>query len=392
MRKIIITGGELQNKGAQSMVFICVSELRKRFPNHEIFVMTDYCTDFELEDFYTFHIRKFGTVIDIIRKENIKQNLYYLVKGYDKESNRKQKEFFCDVDLMIDISGYGLGDVWNKNDVKHYLYRIECAKYFGIKVYLLPQSFGPFETFDKSLLKRTKKALEYASTIYAREQQGYNLLTQKIGLKNVKKENDIVLNSKSIDLNLVYKCVPRISQFDIKSNSVAIIPNARNSRVSSESILLECYRILINKLLEHNKNVYILRHSNMDVDICNKIYNMFSETNVVLFKNELSCIEFGSVVEKFDFVIASRFHSVVHSYKNSVPCLTLGWAIKYLELHKLFHQEKYCFDVRDNLDISKLSNATEYLMNNYSKEKEIIFKELKEVQKHNIFDDINLEN
>lgn len=392
MRKIIITGGELQNKGAQSMVFICVSELRKRFPNHEIFVMTDYCTDFELEDFFTFHIRKFGTVIDIIRKENIKQNLYYLVKGYDKESNRKQKEFFCDVDLMIDISGYGLGDVWNKNDVKHYLYRIECAKYFGIKVYLLPQSFGPFETFDKSLLKRTKKALEYASTIYAREQQGYNLLTQKIGLKNVKKENDIVLNSKSIDLNLVYKCVPRISQFDIKSNSVAIIPNARNSRVSSESILLECYRILINKLLEHNKNVYILRHSNMDVDICNKIYNMFSETNVVLFKNELSCIEFGSVVEKFDFVIASRFHSVVHSYKNSVPCLTLGWAVKYLELHKLFHQEKYCFDVRDNLDISKLSNATEYLMNNYSKEKEIIFKELKEVQKHNIFDDINLEN
>lgn len=392
MRKIVITGGELQNKGAQSMVFICVSELHKRFPNHEIFVMSDFCTDSEQENIFCFNIRTFGTVVDVIRKNNLKQNIYYMLKGYDKKDNDKQKEFFRDVDLMIDISGYGLGDAWNKYEIEHYLYRIECAKYFGIKVYLMPQSFGPFKTFDKSLLKRTKRALEYVSTIYAREQQGYDLLIDNFNLKNVKMSYDLVLNNKSVDLNSVYKNVPMLCDIDVKSNSIAIIPNAQNSKVCSEKVLLEAYKSLIDKFIAYGKNIYILRHSNMDIGICEKIFKMFHNNNVFLIEQELSCVEFSNIVEKFDFVVASRFHSVVHSYKNTVPCLTMGWAVKYLELHKLFHQEKYCFDVRNNFDTSKLLSAAEDLLNNHSKQSEIISKELNQVQKHNIFDDINLEN
>lgn len=392
MRKIVITGGELQNKGAQSMVFICVSELHKRFPNHEIFVMSDFCTDSEQENIFCFNIRTFGTVVDVIRKNNLKQNIYYILKGYDKKDNDKQNEFFRDVDLMIDISGYGLGDAWNKYEIEHYLYRIECAKYFGIKVYLMPQSFGPFKTFDKSLLKRTKRALEYVSTIYAREQQGYDLLLKNFNLRNVKRAYDLVLVNKSMDLNSVYKNVPMLCDIDVKSNSIAIIPNAQNSKVCSEKVLLEAYKSLIDKFIAYSKNVYILRHSNMDIDICDKIFKMFHNNNVFLIEQELSCVEFSNIVNKFDFVVASRFHSVVHSYKNAVPCLTIGWAVKYLELHKLFHQEKYCFDVRNNFDTSKLLSAAEDLLNNHSKQSEIISKELNQVQKHNIFDDINLEN
>lgn len=392
MRKIVITGGELQNKGAQSMVFICVSELHKRFPNHEIFVMSDFCTDFEQEKFFCFNIRTFGTVVDVIRKNNLKQNIYYMLKGYDKKDNDNQKEFFYDVDLMIDISGYGLGDAWNKYEIEHYLYRIECAKYFGIKVYLMPQSFGPFKTFDKSLLKRTKKALEYVNIIYAREQQGYDLLLDNFNLKNVKIFYDLVLNNKSIDLDSVYKNVPMVCDINIKSNSIAIIPNAQNSKVCSEKVLLEAYKLMIDKFIAYGKNVYILRHSNMDIDICEKIFKMFHNNNLFLIEQELSCVEFSNIVNKFDFIVASRFHSVVHSYKNAVPCLTMGWAVKYLELHKLFHQEKYCFDVRDNLDMSKLLNVAEDLLTTYSKESNLILNKLNEVQKYNVFDDINLEN
>lgn len=392
MRKIVITGGELQNKGAQSMVFICVSELRKRFPNHEIFVMSDFYMDFEQEKIFCFSIRKFGTVVDVIRKNNLKQNIYYMLKGYDKKENDKQKEFFRDVDLMIDISGYGLGDAWNKYEIEHYLYRIECAKYFGIKVYLMPQSFGPFKTFDKSLLKRTKKALEYVNIIYAREQQGYDLLLDNFNLKNVKIFYDLVLNNKSIDLDSVYKNVPMVCDINIKSNSIAIIPNAQNSKVCSEKVLLEAYKLMIDKFIAYGKNVYILRHSNMDIDICEKIFKMFHNNNLFLIEQELSCVEFSNIVNKFDFIVASRFHSVVHSYKNAVPCLTMGWAVKYLELHKLFHQEKYCFDVRDNLDMSKLLNVAEDLLTTYSKESNLILNKLNEVQKYNVFDDINLEN
>ncbi len=40
MKNIIITGGELFNKGAQSMLFIAIDNIKKRFPNHQVLVMS----------------------------------------------------------------------------------------------------------------------------------------------------------------------------------------------------------------------------------------------------------------------------------------------------------------------------------------------------------------
>ena len=41
MKNIIITGGELFNKGAQAMTFVAVNELRRLFPEHEIFLLSE---------------------------------------------------------------------------------------------------------------------------------------------------------------------------------------------------------------------------------------------------------------------------------------------------------------------------------------------------------------
>ena len=39
-RNILITGGELFNKGAQAMTFVTVSELSKRFPDKQIILVS----------------------------------------------------------------------------------------------------------------------------------------------------------------------------------------------------------------------------------------------------------------------------------------------------------------------------------------------------------------
>ena len=41
MKNIIITGGELFNKGAQAMTFITVDEIKKRFSDHRILVLSE---------------------------------------------------------------------------------------------------------------------------------------------------------------------------------------------------------------------------------------------------------------------------------------------------------------------------------------------------------------
>lgn len=394
MNKILITGGELENKGAQSMTYIVVDELHKRFPNHKIVLISpfDVNKSEEFKSNFKFDISVIGDVIPVLGKMHLKQRLYYLLKGYDKEAYSKTKKFFEETDMLIDISGYGLGSDWNDYEVENYLYRILCAKYFGVKVYLMPQSFGPFNYSGIRAVKmnrKIKKVLKYVDVICAREKQGYDILTKQFGLKNVKKTYDLVLNNKSVDLRNVFYDIPKLNIPDIKTNSVAIIPNQQNSKFGNEQEILGIYKEIIDKLISKGKNVYVLRHSKMDLPICKKIAGL--SENIILLENEFSCVEFNSFVNKFDFVIASRFHSVVHSYKNIVPCVTLGWAIKYSELHDIFKQNDFVFDVRNKMDKTAILNAVDYMSDKFKDEAEKISVILKDVQKENIFDILSLE-
>lgn len=115
MRKILITGGEFENKGAQSMVFITVDELHKRFPDHEIVVISpfDVKRSKEEKSNYKFKIDDMHSLVPILKKTSLKHRIYYLLKGYDKVGYQEAVDFYSQVDMLVDISGYALGSDWN---------------------------------------------------------------------------------------------------------------------------------------------------------------------------------------------------------------------------------------------------------------------------------------
>ena len=81
------------------------------------------------------------------------------------------------------------------------------------------------------------------------------------------------------------------------------------------------------------------------------IKNLFpsdnNNNNIILIDKEFSCLEYNEFVKKFNFLICSRFHGLVHAYKNIVPCIALGWAVKYRELAENLGQQNYIFDITD---------------------------------------------
>lgn len=395
MKKIFIVGGGFHNKGAQSMTFIAVDEMHKRFPNHEIYVICD--SEFErakkCEEIYTFKIKQFDSIIPVLKKKSLKQFLYYLIKG-DKENEKRVNEFYSQVDIMLDISGYALGSDWPECEVENYLYRIECAKYFGAKVYVMPQSFGPFvyeEKYKKKMFSSIKKSLSYANTVCAREQEGYDILTKEIGLDNVIKTYDMVLNNRVVDLNNIYKNIPDFEIPKIEPNSIAIIPNAMTVAHGDKEKILSLYKEILSFALGKEKNIYILHHSNMDKAFCKEIYGLVRSDKIHLLEQEFNCVEFNDLVRQFDFIIASRFHAVVHSYKNFVPCVTLGWAVKYRELHNAVGQDKYVFNIRNDFDNKIVLKTLGEMLQNYEKESATIKDKMRDIQKDNIFDIIKLE-
>jgi colanic acid/amylovoran biosynthesis protein len=178
---------------------------------------------------------------------------------------------------------------------------------------------------------------------------------------------------------------------EIAKNSVAVIPNSMNASVSDQKTVVAMYTEVVDKLLDLGKTVYLLSHSTMDAALCRTLKAQFAENDaVVLLEQDFSCLEFNELVQQFQYLVASRFHSIVHAYKNGIPCIALGWATKYHDLLKLFGQEPYVFDVRSNDGATGMLEAIVRMNDSYAEESQKIRQGLTAVQTENVFDVLSI--
>lgn len=389
MRNIIITGGELFNKGAQAMVFVAVDELKKRFPDHEIYVLSEMDRRRPKEELEQYAFRFTGWYPIKFAKAQSDPLLKLACKFRNGAEYRECEALYKNCDLMVDISGYGLGSNWDINQLTTYADHLEYAKEFHIPTVLMPQSFGPFDFEGKksAVGSRFPELLRYVKVICAREQQGYDALVSSFGLTNVRIMPDLVLNNKSVDLGRIFRKIPRFELPEIPEGAVALIPNERIASAVGQEMALTLYITAMKSLLKTGRPVILLRHAEADRSLCQAILNGISEDGIVFLDRDFSCLEYNELVKQFHFIVASRFHAIVHAYKNGVPAIALGWADKYRELMKCFGQEAYAIDVRDHDCVLRLPCAVETV--DKKSEKERILEGIREFQKTNVFDVID---
>lgn len=394
MKNIIITGGELFNKGAQAMTFIAVDEMKKRFPDHQILVLSemDLQRSKEEREQYAFEFMGWYPLKFAKCQSNPVLRMMCLLRN--KKELIEAEEIYRNTDLMIDISGYALGSNWGIETCNHYLEHLEFAKAFQIPVYLMPQSFGPFDFSDaagKEVDRRIAELLPTAKVICAREREGYLALKEHYHLENVILTNDLVVNNRGVNRDNVFCKKVSVKLPDIEDKSVAVIPNQRNFAVADAVEVEAIYLCIIQILLQNGVKVYLISHSDTDMEICKKLKEKVSTNeSVILIDQELSCIEFNEMVRKFQFVVASRFHALVHAFKNKVPCIALGWATKYHDLMKQFGQEQYMLDVRQEISNELLETLIHSMINNREDNSQTISKRLEELQETDVFDVVKL--
>lgn len=392
MKNIIITGGELFNKGAQAMTFVAVDECRKRFPDHEIYVLSemDLRRPESEKEIYTFHFTGWYPVKFAHCQSNPFLRALCIVRN-GKEL-RECERLYHNCDLMIDVSGYGLGSNWDPNQLSNYVNHLEFAKEFKIPYYLMPQSFGPFDFSGekKTITEKLPELLQSVKQICAREEGSYKALLEYCTLSNVQVLPDIVLNNKGINTSNIYKHISRQELPEIKENSIALVPNTNIEGALGKEGACKLYQSIILFLQQRGNHVYIIRHSSTDQLLCQDIMAAIGNCNqVVYLDRDFSCLEYNELVKKFRFVIASRFHAIVHAYKNSIPCISIGWALKYGSLSEEFRQSRYAFDVYENPDINTIEEAICYLDNHLEEESKKIHGQLMKIQEKNVFDIIH---
>jgi len=397
-KNIVIFGGELFNKGAQAMTFTVVDQIKRRFPEKDIYLLSkDFYRDEREKENYNFEILPFNLDIGL----NLLVDSNILIYGDEETYNSSNKmiDIFKNSNAFIDISGYHLychdGEesdiVWGLRGQYKYLIRMMLAKKFSKPYFIFPQSIGPFnyKFIHKPLLFPVmSRYLKYPMKVYPREKQGVKDL-KPYTENNVEKERDIVLLNDGYGLSNIYNKNLNLKEIDIKQNSVGLVPNKRVLNRVEEEKLFNLYQNIVKTLRREGKTVYLLRHSSEDLHICEKIKSLFSEDeNVVVISRDLNAIGLEKIISQFDFIVGSRYHSIIHAYKNGIPAVVLGWALKYKELLKDFDQTNYYFDMRKNFRQEKIISSVQKMLDNYKGESLKIENRLKKLNKNPVFEDL----
>ena len=386
----IITGAGFNNKGAESMFYAVAAEIKSKDENAQI-------TFISLSEFD----KKKEKLLNNIKllKEDSKQRKHLASPYYhiaDKITNIFKKnenleiwyQEFKKADIIIDISGFALTSKWGKKANQRIINNIKLAKIFNKKIVLMPQSFGPFDykKEDKITKKDITKWLNKADLIFCREKDGYNQL-KDLGIKNIILSYYLVLQNKNSYENIILDNKEKNININIKENSILILPSTRILERTDEKAYFNLYKREIQSLLDKNFNIYLSYYAKSDLQVCKKLKDMFNDNiKVTLISDDLNCIQFQKILPKFKFLITSRYHSIVHSYKQFIPCIVIGWAIKYKELMHNLNQDKYLFDCKNEISNEEFENKVNELIKNLENEREIIKNKMNDILETSCFD------
>lgn len=396
---VLITGAQFTNKGAQSLLFSVMDQLRRHYGEVEIYYLPMDGWKAYAPGEYRFHLvyddQSWQDMTDILRKCKRGAEIFSekLIRGRVMEASDVAllHQLWPKLDAMIDVSGYQLSSKWNWVANHRFLRYIQTAQAHQVPVILMPQSFGPFDygARQQEMDRAIGATLQKASLIFARERDGYELLRSRYGLEHVELSPDLVLQSGELDWHHICYQEPELDYPHLSTtHNVGIVPNFQTLEHGDRQTTMDIYKRVITHLTEQGKEVYIFRHSE-DLAMCKEIYRMFEgEARVHLLPDAISCLAYGAFVRQFDYVIASRFHAIVHAYREAVPALILGWAVKYQELAARFEQQQYVFDITNTRvnQTEQLLQAVDRMEQEYSAEREKIRKNLKRVQCNTCFD------
>lgn len=353
--RIVLSGIETNNKGAELMLYAILQEIERKFPQAEVYVPL-----FAVKQ----GIGYLHTNVNVMDKPyaKLKRKLFkFHISGILRRLHIPNYWFLDvwpvkNVDYFIDASGFAFSDQWNHTilTIKSWDYHLRRYRQQGTKIIFLPQAFGPAN------LQNTKKEFaildRYADVIMPRENVSLSFLLENgVANNKIRKYTDFT--------SLVEGVFPK--QYNHLRGGVCIIPNLR--MIDKGMITLQDYLNLLVGIIKSasvvGRPVYILNHEGKgDEDLAYKCSGRLSDSIEVV--TGLNALEVKGLIASAYLCISSRFHGVASSLNSSVPCLATSWSHKYEELYKDYGLSDCVLDISDvNKCINKVAEFLSSDMN-----------------------------
>lgn len=325
--KIVISGVEGVNKGAELMLYAILAEIEERYPNAIIYLP----------------ISQFPNGLGTIKTSlTLKQSPNRLVRFLGKCHftgllNRiglriKYLNNLIPINgatYYLDASGLYFSDqmITSTSIAKDLHILLEGYQKQGTKIIYLPQAFGPFQKEPSRIA--INAALKYADLIIVRDKTSMSHLS--------------LFNLKSINLKLypdftstVQGIVPQ--KYHYLRGKVCFIPNSQiiRKRVMEKKHYISLITNIISAIYEAGHEVFFLNHAK-DMHLITECLRKTPYSIPVI--DNIDALSVKGIIGQSYLCISSRFHGVASAFSCNVPCLTTSWNHKYQELLELYGME-----------------------------------------------------
>lgn len=243
-----------------------------------------------------------------------------------------------DITAVIDASGFAYGDQWGADKVKAMADKAERWKKQGKKIILLPQSLGSFH--KPEVKKHFLRLVKYADLIHARDKTSYEYAQEAAGnVSHIKQAPDFTGSLKGV----------KPDWFDAQERQACIIPNHRMIDSTDEKVgpsylpfLKNCYESFYRR----GMNPFVLVHEKVDLEVANELQRLIGKEIKVVYDD--SPLVLRGIIAQCHIVVSSRFHGLISTLSQGVPCLGTRWSHKFERVMEEYQCENYLISPLDN--------------------------------------------
>lgn len=304
----------------------------------------------------------------------LSENIRKIVLRFGSEQIKKSIKIYMKTEVAFVKGGgflHSYGGLSSTYTVFYNLYHIILAQRLGINVYVMPNSYGPFKGPGSAWL--IKKVLKKCKMVTARENISvYSLKT--IGI-SCQQYPDLAFYLK-IDKNWTKDQLLKLNIIPFgRKKCVGItmrpyrFPEAKNPKEAYKNYK-KVFCDFINWLNKENYFPVLIEHTysdtehERDISCINDVVKMINtECDYAVFSDlSLNCRQLKYFYSKFDFLIGTRFHSVIFSIASEVPAIAITYGgNKGLGIMADIGIEKYAIPIKE-MNFSSLVNSFEMLV------------------------------
>ena len=355
--RILITGSNTINKGAEAMLRTVMAELGDRLPGATFFI-----GDWRARQWHPEGVVAAGVPYAPIKMQGrVSQAaravlhgvrapegpVYWLRRRGEVAYHRALAEA---VDGAVDVSGFLFSDQRGMAGSK-LVSVVETFEREGKPFVFLPQAWGPFE--EPPVREIARRVVNAATLTFARDDTSQTHLDGLGPIGPIDQSPDIAfLFRPSAD-------GPRlVSEIGLDPNRplLAISPNMRVYERTEGEGEDNLYALALvraaRKLLSEGVQVLIVPHEILppnetrhdDRYLCGLIAEALGPDDVGAVTTDRSAEDLKAMIGECDLMLGSRFHALIAALSSGVPSVAVGWAHKYPELLGEFGQSHLVLD------------------------------------------------